>query len=100
VSETETPLTPEIVRDYIDSQGTHCPFCNSSEIEAGKIEADAASAWSPVTCNDCGKEWRDVFFLGAVDIVDENGRYVDTIVPASEAPDGSGNSNAAEPCPT
>jgi hypothetical protein len=53
-----------------------------------------------VTCHDCGKDWRDVFFLGAVDVVDENGRYVDTVQPAPEDPDGSGNSNAAAPRPT
>jgi hypothetical protein len=80
-------LTSEMVRRYIDCQGAHCPYCQSSEIEAGKVEADGASAWSQVTCNECGKEWQDVFFLGAVDVIDENGVYGDTIMPTPGNPD-------------
>jgi hypothetical protein len=91
-------LTPEMVRDYVDCQGTHCPFCHSSEIEAGKVEADGASAWSPVTCNECGKEWQDVFFLGGVDLLDENGRCGGTIMPAAPEDPGSNNSPAPA-CP-
>ena len=84
--ETEKLLTPEMVRHYIDCQGSRCPYCPGSEIEAGKVEADGASGWSRVTCNACGKEWQDVFFLGAVDIIVENGMF-DIIMPAPEDPD-------------
>src|SRR5262249_40563218 len=87
VSQMEKTLTPEMVGDYMDCQGAHCAYCQSSEIEAGKVEADGASAWSHVMCNECGREWQDVFFLGAVDVIDESGIYCDTVMPASENPD-------------
>jgi hypothetical protein len=95
----ESSLTPQMVRDYVNAQGAYCPFCRSSEIEAGKVEADAASAWSRVTCNECGKEWQDVFFLGAVDIIDANGMYGDTVMPAPEDPDTSAMSDPPTPPP-
>jgi hypothetical protein len=100
VSETEKPLTAEMVRHYVNAKGTHCPYCQSPDIEAGKVEADGASAWSHVTCNECGREWQDVFFLGAVDIIDANGIYGDTIMPAPEDPDGSAKSAVATPSAT
>jgi hypothetical protein len=100
VSETDKALTPEMVRDYVNAQGAHFPYCCSPEIEAGKVEADAASAWSRVTCNDCGRQWQDVFRLGAIDILDENGNYGDTVMPAPEDPDRSANADATAPSPS
>jgi hypothetical protein len=94
-----------MVRRYIACQGSHCPFCHSPETEAGKVEADAASDWSRVTCNECGKEWQDVFFLGAVDVIDEgavdvideNGIHGDTVMPAPENPDSRVMTDPATP---
>lgn len=97
--ETEELLTPEMVREYIDCRGTHYPFCRSSEIEAGTVEADGDSAWPRVTCEECGKEWQDVFYLGAVDIIDEKGRYGDTVMPAPEDLDSSGKTDASTSSP-
>jgi hypothetical protein len=99
MSATQNALTPEMVRNYISSQGSDCPFCRSSEIKAGKAEADGDSAWSPVTCDECGQEWRDVFFLGAIDTLDEHGRYSDTIMPAPERSDDPGRQDATTPSP-
>jgi hypothetical protein len=86
-----------MVRDYIASHGSSCPYCGSAEIGAGKVEADGDSAWSRVTCDDCGKAWQDVFFLGAIDILDANGSYSDTIMPACEHLDGAVIVDAAAP---
>ena len=69
-------------------------------IESGEVEIDGTSAWSPVTCTDCSEEWRDVFFLAAIDVIDENGRYSDTIMPAPAETEESGKLDPATPFPT
>jgi transposase-like protein len=45
----------------------HCPYCGSNDIEANAPEVDGPHAWADVTCNDCGKEWQDVYTLTHVD---------------------------------
>ncbi len=84
MSESKKALTPEMVRDYIDCGGARCPFCGSDDIEAGRLEADADSAWGPVTCTACGREWQDVYFLGAIDLTAEDGSTT-SITPECEA---------------
>ncbi len=81
---TTKPLTPQMVRSYIQCEGERCPYCGSDELESGPLEADGGSAWAPVECGRCGQEWRDVFFLGAIDTVNDLGAYCDTIMPAAE----------------
>lgn len=81
---TSDELTPAMVRRYIDSEGSCCPYCGSDEIEAGPVEADADSSSGDVMCNACGKQWRDVYTLSAIDVLDENGRYKTTIGPGEE----------------
>jgi hypothetical protein len=99
VSEPEKPLTPEMVLDYIAGHGAHCPFCDSPEIESGRLEADGASAWAPVKCSMCHREWQDVFFLGAVDIIHENGDCGEPVMPAPDDPNASVKSDAPTPFP-
>jgi hypothetical protein len=84
MSKKKVDLTPAMVKAYVASGGARCPYCGSDEIEAGPVEADGDSATGPVECHDCGEEWRDVFLLGAVDVLDENGRYADTIEPGDD----------------
>jgi hypothetical protein len=83
-----------MAREYVDGQGIHCPCCHGTDIEAGEFEADGASAWSQVTYMECGAEWQDVFFLSAVETVEERGRYRETIMPAARGQAG-GPENAA-----
>jgi hypothetical protein len=82
--ETNQVLTPEMVRDYVNSGGARCPFCGSEDIEAGHVEAGADSAWGPVTCTACDGEWQDVYFLGAIDLISQDGSTT-TITPECEA---------------
>jgi transcription elongation factor Elf1 len=83
VPETDRTLTQEMVRDDIDRGGARCPFCGSDEIEAGRLDAEADSAWGPVTCTACEQEWQDVSFLGAIDLTADDGQ-VTTIMPWRE----------------
>lgn len=76
-------LTDEMVRDYIDRKGSTCPFCKSegSNLEGSRVEIDAETATQHVRCETCGEEWRDVYVLSGVDVLDPLGRYKTTIFP-------------------
>jgi len=45
----------------------HCPYCKSDNISAGELEADGFQAWSNVVCNNCKKEWTDIYTLTDVE---------------------------------
>ena len=73
-----------MIHDYIASDGAHCPFCNSLDIESGRLDADGDSAWAAVKCAIGGQEWQDVFFLGAIDVIAED-CSITTVMPETEA---------------
>jgi hypothetical protein len=45
----------------------HCPFCNSEDIKAGDYDFDGRQGWIEVSCNFCGKKWRDIYQLKEVE---------------------------------
>lgn len=50
--------------DYVESGGSVCPFCGSSDISAcGPLDADSIVAWQNVTCSDCDRDWNDLYRL-------------------------------------
>jgi transcription elongation factor Elf1 len=41
--------------------GMHCPYCNSTRIEAMKqVEMDGTSGSQLIECKDCNKGWYDI----------------------------------------
>lgn len=61
-------LTQAQKQSYIQSGGTHCPFCGSEDLQgADHIEADMDGASQPVECYTCGKTWTDLYVLIGVD---------------------------------
>lgn len=50
---TGTRYTPEQIRAYIESDGSHCPKCTSHNIMTTGQEINNAS----VSCIDCGESW-------------------------------------------
>lgn len=55
------PLTNE---QYLAKGGNQCPFCESMDIQStGKPEFDSDYAARTVKCNDCKKEWNDIYRL-------------------------------------
>lgn len=60
-------LSQKQKQKYVKSAGARCPYCNSDDIEAGKLEADGSSAWCGVECHSCGKEWSDVYALTTIE---------------------------------
>lgn len=60
---TQTTSIPLTDAEYVAKAGTVCPGCHSEQIEGGSIEVDLGTATQPMTCNDCGAEWTDVYQL-------------------------------------
>ena len=54
---------PTFKRKYLEKSGSLCPFCESSGLNSGPIQADGPVAWAEVECEDCGASWRDVWSL-------------------------------------
>lgn len=98
MSGTQETLTPEVVRDYIAGHGSHCPYCGGSEIEGDSVNIEAGCAWQGITCLECEQTWQDVYFLGAVGVLDASGDP-DTIMPGRVEPDDPGKHDAPVPSP-
>jgi len=49
--------------EYLNSPDT-CPFCHGTNSEAtGESNTDADWHSEEIQCNDCGKEWNDIYTL-------------------------------------
>jgi hypothetical protein len=56
-------LTSEQIKNYLENGGNKCPYCGSENISGGHFETDSNEAWQPVSCDDCGREWSDLYRL-------------------------------------
>jgi len=54
------------VKPYIERGGVSCPFCESSDLEGRQFDVQAGTAWQPMKCTDCSREWNDVYTLDAI----------------------------------
>ena len=59
-------LTALRKKEYIKSGGVNCLYCNSNNVTSGPMEVDFSGASQECTCNDCLKEWYDVYKLKTV----------------------------------
>jgi len=48
-------------RAYLESGGSICPECGSSDIEGGKVDWDSMA--KEVDCKSCGFGWWDIYKL-------------------------------------
>ena len=71
--ETNQELTPGMVRGYIAGHGALCLFCRGPDLESDGLDAEADCVWAAATCAGCGREWQDVYYLGAVGLVAGDG---------------------------
>lgn len=39
----------------------HCPVCGSDRINGHTVEVDGTAAWQPVSCDNCGSDWNEVY---------------------------------------
>lgn len=56
-------LSAQDKKAYVQSDGRYCPYCRSAELTMGKYDADEGWITFAVTCDECGKEWRDLYVL-------------------------------------
>jgi transposase-like protein len=48
---------------YLDSGGTICPHCSSTELSASGSDLHTSIVWQNVTCHSCGASWQDLYKL-------------------------------------
>lgn len=58
-------FSKEHLRKYAENS-SECPFCGG-ELSASDPDVDGPIIWSNVRCLQCGREWRDVYELVAVE---------------------------------
>ena len=51
-------------KEYLACLGLRCPYCGSPHISASCWESDIAT--QDVTCDECGKHWRDCYELTGI----------------------------------
>jgi transposase-like protein len=56
-------------KGYLKSGGNICPHCGSFAISAGHISSEGREATQEVACQECKKNWVDVFVL--TDVLEE-----------------------------
>jgi transcription elongation factor Elf1 len=64
-------LTRSLQAKYLKAKGMRCPFCNSKNLDADKLDADGPEATANVICNDCSEEWVDIYTLTGVEQAEE-----------------------------
>lgn len=55
-----------IIDEYIESRGTHCPFCKGNMIEGGAVDIENGYALQGMSCLDCNKSWTDIYRLVSI----------------------------------
>lgn len=49
--------------EYVEEFGKYCIFCNSSDLEAERVEIGEGQAWQNITCTKCSGKWTDSYTL-------------------------------------
>jgi len=57
-------LPSEREQRYLECLGLRCPYCNSTNINAESWNGDTAT--QDVSCDDCGKHWKDCYELTGI----------------------------------
>jgi C4-type Zn-finger protein len=54
-------MTNEQRLKYLKNKGLRCPYCETPDITAREMNADGDVICVEVSCDDCGKEWVDIY---------------------------------------
>jgi len=49
--------------EYLDTEGTVCPYCKSTEVTYSPFEHEAIQVWQDAECQVCKQTWERVFQL-------------------------------------
>lgn len=53
----------EVVDRYVNEFPFFCPYCLKERIMAHGVEVEFNFAWQRISCEDCKRQWFDVFKL-------------------------------------
>jgi len=57
-------LSQQQRKHYLARHGIHCPYCDSTQLDAlGRLQVNGATASIETICVACGETWRDVYTL-------------------------------------
>jgi len=56
-------LSRKAKKEYIESSGAKCPFCESDNFDCGRPQIDAGGAGQDIMCKNCGASWTDLYTL-------------------------------------
>ena len=60
----------DLRKDYLESGGMICPYCQSTNIEGRSVDIDGGKAYQKVFCVDCAGTWQDEYTLTAVALLE------------------------------
>jgi transcription elongation factor Elf1 len=63
-------MTAEQRQRYLDSKGIRCPHCGSTNLTGHNLEQFDDCAVQPISCDDCGADWQDIYTLTDVEDID------------------------------
>jgi len=50
-------------QQHAENEGGYCPFCNDNNIVGSELNIEGGVITQDVWCNECNKEWTDIFTL-------------------------------------
>ena len=53
---------------YMEKGGNECPHCGGTDISSCGFESDDTYAWREVECENCGKEWKELFSMTGIEL--------------------------------
>ncbi len=59
-------LTAARKRSYL-RHGGGCPYCRSESVTGESVDIDGNAVSQEVSCQDCGRTWRDIYRLADVE---------------------------------
>ena len=63
---TDSPLTADQKRKYLQQRFGHCPYCDSDNIEGGQVDVEGNRAFQAVRCLACDRHWEDEYVLSGI----------------------------------
>ncbi|MEK6832779.1 MAG: hypothetical protein AABY32_01915 [Nanoarchaeota archaeon] len=60
-------------KEYLESGGNICPFCNSEDITAGPVEFNSIQGFRDCECKTCKEAWQEHYSLSGISEYDKQG---------------------------
>jgi DNA-directed RNA polymerase subunit RPC12/RpoP len=60
------PITERETAEYMETNGQHCPNCQSNDLDCDRIQVDNDTAWQEIRCEQCKSTWIDLYMLSDI----------------------------------